>query len=248
MTDHYEGKSALSHVATRKAEGILSFAETHGTEIPGHFHAFADALRGSSLLFLLHWLLLRGSNESGPRMWSLLAIFFCGWLFWNVGRSTWLGFSRLERMHRIVEQERSEIKNHRSQEREELSELYRAKGLDGKLLEDVIDVFMADDERLLQIMVDEELCLSLGTHVHPLQQGVGAGLGVCVAGALAWICCFFLPETGIYISTILGVGGGALISAVYEKNQVIPAIVWSIGIGAVSSGMVYFLLQVLHAY
>ena len=248
MTDHYKGKSALAHVAERKAQGILSFAETHGTEIPGHIHAFADTLRGSSLLFLLHWMLLREAGASGARMWAFILIFFCGWLLWNAGRSAWLGFSRLERMHRIVEQERNEIKTHRSQEREELAELYRAKGLEGKLLEDVIDVFMADDERLLQIMVDEELCLNLGTHVHPLQQGVGAALGVFVAGGLALLCGTIFPEIGIYLSTLLGMGGGAAISSYYEKNQMIPAVVWSVGLGAVSSGTVYFLLQAFHAY
>ena len=92
-----------------------------------------------------------------------------------------LGWARLERLHRIVEEERYEIENHRQQEREELKELYRAKGFQGKLLDEVVDVLMADGERLLKVMVEEELGLSLQSQEHPLKQGAGSALGAFVA-------------------------------------------------------------------
>ncbi len=92
-----------------------------------------------------------------------------------MGRSAWLGWSRLERLHRILAQEKWEIEHNREQEREELGVLYAAKGFEGKLLEDVLDVLMADGDRLLKVMVEEELGLTLESQVHPLKQGLGAG-------------------------------------------------------------------------
>ena len=60
------------------------------------------------------------------------------------------GLGRLERLHRVIEEERWEIEHHRQEEREELAALYQAKGLTGKLLDDVVATLMADDNRLLQ--------------------------------------------------------------------------------------------------
>lgn len=181
---HFKDKEAIEHVAEAQARGILESAEIHGTEIPGHLHAGADALRETGVLLLALWLLLTHLGYSSLDTCPILLLFSIGWMLWRTGRSAWLGWSRLERMHRIVAQERWEIQHHRPQEREELKELYRSKGLQGKLLDDVINVLMSDEERLLQIMVEEELGLSLETQEHPLKQGLGAALGVFAAALI----------------------------------------------------------------
>ncbi len=243
IPEHFHGKDALGHVAEAKAQGLLSSTEVHGTEIPGHISAFADAVRETSIVLVMIWIILTKFGFQFKQIAFILAVFSLGWLFWKGGRSAWLGWSRLERMHRVVEQERWEIQHHRAQEREELKELYRAKGLEGKLLEDVMDVLMADENRLLGIMVIEELCLSLETNEHPLKQAIGAVIGVCGAAALCLSFLFLFPNFGIWIASALAISLASVISAKYEGNKTIPAIVWNLGISALTLGSAYFLLD-----
>jgi len=240
---HFMGKDAVGHVAEAQAKGILSSTEVHGTEIPGHISAAMDAAREISLALLVLWIILTKFHFTFSQIAPILLIFSLSWIIWKGGRSAWMGWSRLERMHRVVEQERWEIQHHRDQEREELTELYRAKGFEGKLLEDVIDVFMADEDRLLQVMVEEELCLSLETHEHPLKQAIGAILGTLVAAVVCFLVFFFFPSFGMWVGSFVTIAVSAFISATYEDNKRIPAVVWNIGLATITSGTIYFLLD-----
>ena len=146
--NHFEGKSVVEHLKTARAKGALASAEIHGTEMPGHLSAAADAARETSVVLLLLWILL-------PSQPTLFFLFAAGFFLWKIGRSALLGWARLERLHRVIEEERWEIEHQRQQEREELEALYQAKGLTGKLLDETVSVMMADDNRLLRIMLEE---------------------------------------------------------------------------------------------
>lgn len=244
---HFKGKEALEHVAEAQAKGILSSTEIHGSEIPGHISAGADAAREVALLFLIIWLILSRVLPSNDLPFSLLIVFSLSWLFWKTGRSAWLAWFRLERMHRIVEQERWEIKHHRKQEREELKELYKTKGFEGQLLEDVCDVLMADDDRLLRVMVEEELCLSLSSYEHPLKQAAGAAIGTFISALLCLLSLYFIPLWGLWSICFFIIAVAAGISAYYEGNRLIPAIVWNLGLAACTTGTIYFLLEFVHS-
>lgn len=240
---HFEGKEAIGHVAEAQAKGLISSTEIHGAEIPGHISAGADSARETAIALLVIWLMLFQTHVSFYASFEILVIFCLGWAVWKAGRSAWLAWSRLERMHRVVEQERWEIQHHRKQEREELTELYRAKGFEGKLLDDVIEVLMADDERLLKVMVEEELCLSLGTHEHPLKQALGAFSGVIGASLVCLTGFWAYPELGMWAGSGASLVGAAALSAYYEGNRMIPAICWNLGLGALTSGTAYFLFD-----
>ncbi len=240
---HFHGKEAIEHVAEAHAQGILSSAEIHGTEIPGHISAAADAARETAIILTMLWILLAKFHVINTYIASTLTMFSIGWLFWKGCRSAWLGWSRLERMHRVVEQERWEIQHHRGQERAELKELYAAKGLTGKLLDDVIDVLMADEERLLNVMVVEELCLSLESHEHPLKQSFGALIGVSLTSLAIILSLLWLPAFGVWIGAIVTMAISAYYSATYEGNKRIPAIVWNLGFLGLSAGSLFFLLE-----
>lgn len=242
---HFKGKSAIGHVAEAQAQGILSAAEAHGAEIPGHFSAAADAARESAVVFLLLGILLAHLNISFNSTLSILMGFSLGWIVWKFGRSAWLGWSRLERLHRIVTQEKWEIDHHRSQERAELSELYAAKGFEGKLLEDVIDVLMADSDRLLRVMVEEELGLTLESHEHPLKQGLGACLGSVVAVLMCLLGLWLYPTFGLLIMALLVIGLAAAFSAKLSENRLIPAVVWNVGLAILAYCAVVFFLDYL---
>ncbi len=231
MNNHYKGKDPLLHVVEKQAQGIFSSSEIHGAEIPGAINAFSDALRETCVFLSLLWLILSKIIPANP--YPYLLIFSFGLLFWKTGRSGWLGWSRLERLHRILNEEKWEIEHHREQEKEELATLYRARGFEGKLLNDVIEVLMADKDRALKVMLEEELQLTLETNEHPLKQAFGALLGVATG---AFFTLLFPPLA------LFGVGIGALLSALYEKNNPIGALVWNVSLFGLCFGSVYFLL------
>lgn len=247
---HFKGKDAIEHVAEAHAKGIIAATEIHGTEMPGHIYAAADSAKETALALLLLWALLAQFPLSLSQIMLTLGIFASGWLLWKIGRSAWLGWSRLERLHRVLEQEKWEIEHHRQQEREELRVLYRAKGFEGKLLEDVCDVLMADGERLLRVMVEEELGLSLESQEHPLKQSLGAAAGTAIATLTCGIFLFLWPQTGLIIGALSIFASSAALSAYHMQNRMIPAITWNLGLATLSFGCVYFLFKFffLHEY
>lgn len=243
--NHFQGKDAITHVAEAQARGIIASSEVHGTEMPGSISAAADAARETAILLILAGIISHFSNWQQPYSFFIFAGFLLGWLIWKVGRSAWLGWSRLERLHRILEEERWEIEHNRSQEREELKALYAAKGFEGQLLEDVLDVLMADGDRLLKVMIEEELGLSLEIYEHPLKQSLGAAIGVVAATLLGVSFFFALSSFGLFVSAAITIGSAAAVSAHFEKNRLIPAIVWNLGLAFFAGGSAYFLLEYL---
>ncbi len=243
LSDHFQGKDAINHVAEAQAKRIIASSEIHGTEIPGFISAGADAARETAIILLLIEICLTKLSFPPPQILTLLSFFILGWLIWKAGRGSWLGWSRLERLHRILAQERWEIEHNRLQEREELQALYAAKGFEGKMLEDVVDVLMADGDRLLKIMIEEELGLSLEVHEHPLKQGLGAGLGVFYSGLVAGLLYWMLPSYGLFIAAVGMIGTSAGIAACYEKNRLVPAMIWNLGMGGLAIGSANFFLD-----
>lgn len=228
--DHFKGKEALEHVIEARLRGRAASAEIHGTEMPGHYSAAADAAKETAFVFLILWSL----GVSFP-----FFAFVLGWLFWKGGRSAFLGWSRLERLHRLIEEERWEIEHHRAQEKEELRALYAAKGFSGKLLDEAVDVLMADDNRLLQVMLEEELGLNLESYEHPLKQATGAMVGALGASAF-----FLLPPWTTPLSSALIIAISAGLFAKLERNKPLPAIVWNLALAALAAGAAHLIAQI----
>lgn len=240
---HFRGKEAVEHVIEAQSQGLVSSVEAHGEEAPGHLSAAADAARDTALALTFLWMILERLHPSPSLFWISLLLFAFGWIVWKMGRSAWLGWTRLERLHRVMAEEQWEIEHHRQQEREELGALYQAKGFQGQLLEDVLDVLMADGDRLLKVMLEEELGLSLEKQEHPLKQSLGAGAGSLLAACCCFLALWLFPGWGILAaaSCMLGISGA--LAASYEKNRLIPAILWNIGIGGLAFGSTYFLFD-----
>src|SRR3989338_6537213 len=134
---HFEGQSVPEHLKRARRRGSQAMAELHGVEMSGAASACADALREVPLFLLLLALLL-------PQSLFLFILFAIALCLWKPVRSALLGWGRLERLHRLIEEERWEIEHNREQEREELMEMYAAKGFAGTQLEEVTHVLMAD--------------------------------------------------------------------------------------------------------
>ncbi len=245
LSPHFQGKEALRHVVETQAQGFIDSREVHGTEMPDHVSAGANTAKEICIAVLLIGLFVEHLGTSAISPLLFIGIFGISWLVWRVGRSAWIGWARLERLHRLVEQEQWEIEHHRDQERAELKALYAARGFEGQLLEEVVDVLMADGDRLLRVMLEEELHLRLEVHEHPLKQGLGAlvgglvGLGVCLVGQ--WLS----PIWGAFFGALLVVAISSGYASRYIGNRVIPAVVWNVGIVVVAYGSCRFLLDLL---
>jgi hypothetical protein len=240
---HFGDQDALQHMVERQKEGIITSSEVHGSETPGTLWAAADAAREVAIGLTILWIVLLQFQIDAATMISLFILMGAGLGVWRMGRSSLLGWHRLERLHRVLEEERWEIEHNREQEREELKELYHAKGFEGKLLDDVIEVLMADGDRLLKVMLQEELGLELEVQEHPLQQGLCALAGASFTVGLASLGAYLYFPYGAFVGTALAFTCAALLPAWYERNRLIPALVWNLGVGALACGLVYFLLH-----
>jgi vacuolar iron transporter family protein len=227
---HFKGRDAMQHIVEVKAEGILASSETHGAETPGFIFAAADSARDTSVALLLLILLLGYFEFEPDQIFAVLIAFCSGWVFWKLGRSAWLSWSRLERLHRVMNEERLEIENNRDQERIELMALYQAKGFQGKLLEDVVHVLMADGDRLLRVMLQEEMGFRLEENEHPLIQGLGASCGVLFSTAFSIAGYLLYAQPGVLVFSLVALLIASLLSALYERNKVIPALCWNLGL------------------
>lgn len=230
---HFEGKGAKEHVHGKRAEAQGAI-EIHGIETPGHIGAGADSLRETALFLVL----LSLAHPS----FSLFIALCLGMIVWKTGRSGWLGWARLERLHRLIAQEKYEIEHHRPQEREELVALYSEKGFSGQLLEEVVDCLMADEDRLLKVMLEEEMGLTLEVYEHPLKQALGAFVGAFIAAASLCGAYFLFPPTGVLAIACMVIGIGGAISALYDRNRVISAVVWNVAIAVLSYAISTFFL------
>ena len=141
-------------------------------------------------------------------------------------------------------EEKYEIENNREQEREELTALYAAKGLQGQLLSDVIDVLMADNDRLLKVMLEEEMGLNVEIYEHPIKQGLGAFVGSMIAVVFCLAALFMLPFSAFPPCVVILLGATGAFMARLKKNYVLPATVWNLSAGLLIWGAAHFLMDV----
>jgi len=240
---HFEEKTALEHLKEARRKGLLAFESVHGVEPSGAIVAATDAAKEVAIFLTALTILLAPVNFSLNRLLLILGIFALTLWIWKTCRSAAWGWSRLEKVHRLIRQEKWEIEHHREQEKEELLELYHTKGFKDKQLEEVVEVLMADDNRLLQIMLEEELGLSLSSFEHPLRQAVGACLGALVASLLCLGGLWIAETPGMIGASIFLLCITSWISAKELGNDKVKSIVWTLAISFLSLSLPYFLIK-----
>lgn len=234
---HFKGKTVPEHLKEARKKGAILKAEMHGSETPSHVIAATEAMKGIAIVLLLGWLL--------HLSFSILVLLSFGLILFQAARSALNGWSRMERLHRVIEEERWEITHHRQQERQELSEIYQAKGFSGALLEEVIDCLMADDNRLLQIMLEEELGLSLEQYEHPLKQSFFALLGALASAALCLSGFLLSYQLGLPLAVLAVIISSTIYSAHLENSSAWQRTIWNCAILLLVSGAVVFVQQLI---
>jgi hypothetical protein len=240
--EHFKGKTVSEHLKDARLRGAKATSETHGMELPGHFSAGADNAKNTAVAYLLLW---SASVALAFNPLFVFILFGVGLTIWNTGRSALLGWNRLERLHRVIEEERWEIEHHREQEKEELRQMYSDKGFSGKLLEEILTILRSDDNRLLRIMLEEELGLTLEIYEHPLKQASGAAIGTLIAASFATLSFYFWPIFGVPLVSLLLVIIPTSYAAKYEKRKVLHSLIWNFSLALFSGAVVYFLAKLL---
>lgn len=240
---HFEGKSPQEHIKEARLKGMVASSEEHGMEMPGHIAAFADSMKDTATLLLIVWTVSLNLLSTDLAIQSM-ALLSLGWVLWKPLRSAMLGWGRLERLHRLIEEERWEIDHNREQEKSELRAMYEVKGFSGKLLDEIVDILMSDDNRLLQIMLEEELGLTLEIHEHPLKQAVGAFLGALLSSIVLMLCFIFFPTYIFPLIAAVLIAGGSYTFARLERNKKSSGLIWHIcSVGMVGS-IVYVISKI----
>ncbi|MCL5267729.1 MAG: VIT1/CCC1 transporter family protein [Bacteroidetes bacterium] len=143
--------------------------------------------------------------------------------------------SQIEYYRGEMNRESFEVDNFPEVERQEIRNIYRSKGFTGEILEKVISHITSDKERWVDIMMQEELGLSLDSTVSPLKSAIATG-GAYAFGALMPIIPYFFmrPDNGLIASAILTLsslfGVGAAKTAVTGKSP------WRSGLESVTIG------------
>jgi VIT1/CCC1 family predicted Fe2+/Mn2+ transporter len=140
------------------------------------------------------------------------------------------------------EQESSEIAATPEVERQEIADIYAAKGFKGKLLDDVVDTITANRDVWVETMMDEELHLQPVETPAILRAAVVIGLATLVGHMIPLIPFLFLPRTDALVLAILssalvlfGVGAYTAFSLVGDWRASGLKMV-AIGLGAAAIG------------
>jgi len=252
---HYEGKEPLGHLLEARAKGYGAGAEPHGLELSGMKRAFWDSARSSVMIMAIFSFLILSIPhifskptfplEDTTSLFILLITCAFSLTLWLAGRSFFLARSRLEKMERVMLEEKREIEENREEEKSELKDIYALKGFEGKLLDEVVEVLASDKNRLLQIMLEEELGVARFSQEHPIKQSFFAGLGALIfTSAIAFSFAYLplLPATFTLLGAFLV---SALAIAKIEGAPLITSAVWQLAIATVTLGFLHFFIKAL---
>lgn len=245
MKSHFKGSSVLEHLKEARLKGHAASKESHGIEAQGHLIGGADAARELSIVAILIFIATIHLSISHQVCYTTLTLVLSGLFFWKVGRSALLGWARLEKINKLINDEKDEIENNREEEKAELTAMYQAKGFSEPLLSKVIDVLMADDNKLLGIMLEEELGVTLETYEHPLKQALGTAIGYLLSGAFLFVSILLFPLYGPLIACPITIFIACAFMAKIEQIRPLNYIVWNLSITFLAASVTYFLTQLI---
>lgn len=226
-TGQTKEKTIRHHITEMRAHAELASIEGQAFEEKARMVSCLDAARDTVVVMGgLFFLLGIEPFSMWHRVVCLISFAAC-WCLWRGARAALYSWSHLERVHRLAYEEKCAIVAHREQEREELLVLYGDKGFSGELLDKVVNVLMADHERLLRVMLEEEMGLQLKLVDHPLHVALSSLVGALIAsiGVIGIVLLF--PDTSGWVVLSILAGGISAYLARLERNSFVRAFVWA---------------------
>jgi len=169
----------------------------------------------------------------------------------SMGLGAWLA-AKSEREFVASERAREEreVRDSPEEERQEVRELYAAKGLSGETLEIVVAALTKDPKRWVDLMMDEELGLSPVEHGSPLRSAINTGLSYTVGAAFPVVPYLLPVSTQTAFAASIAFTLGALFFAGALKTRVTAkpffrSGVESMAIGALAAGATYLAGRVI---
>ncbi|MDP1879499.1 MAG: VIT1/CCC1 transporter family protein [Parachlamydiaceae bacterium] len=241
---HQKPPKTLKDASDSSYCNILSH-EYRGTKFTNPILAGIDAIKETAFIFLLLKFLFSYFHLSFVQQEILIGLLLLGWMFWKTGQTAWIAWSRLERSHRLLEQEKWEIDHNPERTENQLREMYKAKGFEGKQLEDIVELLSTDPHRLLKVMIEEKFGIPLEVHEHPLNQSLGTFLGILITSLILFGLNQFSLNWTVYLAGCLIIGFSGYFSAFYEENKTISAVIWNLSLAIFSLGIIKFIMDFL---
>jgi len=136
-----------------------------------------------------------------------------------------------------VEREKDHIRRFAKIEREEIRQIYRAKGFTGKQLDEIVDTITADEQRWVDVMMAEELKVSPIQERGLLKSAVIVGLAAVIGSLIPVIPFFGLPVwAAVWMS--IGFAGLSLFAVGAYKARVTVGVWWKSGLQLLGIGIV----------
>ena len=249
--DHPASSDAADHLidARLRARQMLG-AESHLGAVDDWRRALIST-RDALIHVWLTWIALYcfGNPPFSGLMLVAMAISLACLVAISTARST---HAQVQYYAEEFDRERAEIRNDFEHERAEIQALYAAKGFQGELLERVVDTICAADDRLLKVMMEEELGLSMHHVNHPLVVGAwnfaGALLGgLTLALPTIWLSArateIWMPTGGLLLLAIVSV-----MSARAAGRSVVQIFAVATVTAVVTGGTVFLLAQWLSGF
>lgn len=234
--------AAHLETARKLGRGMLA-SEAEGGQPYEVLHA-ASAARDGAILVLALWAMLQGIRH--PDLGNAILLTTAAVVATYSGIANALGvYAQIRHWEHELRRERDEVHHYPAQERQELKAIYEAKGFTGEQLDSIVDTLCSDDDRLLKIMLEEELGIFFEQWNHPAVIGLLTGVasligGLAVAGA-AMASTHWLPPVAAAVIIALA----AMIRTGWYRPSTIESFArWSLVAGCVA-GVAFFLSQLL---
>jgi VIT1/CCC1 family predicted Fe2+/Mn2+ transporter len=155
--------------------------------------------------------------------------------------------SERERYHKHKSIEYWEVDHLPESEKDEIREIYKSKGFEGDLLEQVVQKITEDKDRWVDVMMKEELEMA-EERKSPLKMGLVTFISFFILGSiplLVYILDFiFKPGLNLFLiscllTTLCFIGIGFLKSKVNHTGRVV-SIVETVSLGGIAAVLAYF--------
>jgi len=142
-----------------------------------------------------------------------------------------------------VEREKEHIRKFATIEREEIRQIYQAKGFTGNQLDEIVDTITSDEERWVDVMMAEELKVAPVAEKGLLKTALIVGLAA-VLGSLIPVAPFFgMPIWTAVWGSVAAAGASLFVVGAYKASVLRVGTWWKSGLQMLVIGLVTALVS-----